>query len=340
MDTAQPSQAAETDPNVQLENAADAFKAFDGIDKPRDEHGKFTPKEQPEEEEAEEEEAEAEDAEADDEADDEEAEEAHPLPPSWGSDDKELWETLPPETQARIAEREGERDRGLNLKLQETANARKAAEARAAEVSAKLEQLDNVIGTVEDIYKVPEPDPRAFGYGTQQFNEPAYRVAHQQWQQAEQVLAQLNQQREVTRKEQQEAEAKAFAEWKQQVEAQFAPKLLAEVPELKETGKAEPLLRDLVSYAIQSGIPEDVFAPDAQDAITSAQILLLWKAQQYDKVRSGNAAPKPKPAGPAIKPGVSSPRSAQKAARRQKAFDRLDREGSIEAGAAVFKQFL
>lgn len=340
MDTAQPLAAAETDPNVQLATAADAFKAFDVVDKPRDEHGKFAPKEQPEEE-AEEEEAEAaEEAEADDEADDEAAEEAQPLPPSWGAEDQELWEALPPEAQAKIAEREGERDRGLNLKLQEIANTRKAAEARVAEVSTKLEHLDNVIGTVESIYKVPEPDPRAFGYGTQQFNEPAYRVAHQQWQQAEQVLAQLEQQREVARKEHQEVEAKAFAEWKQQHDAEFIPKLLAEVPELKEANKAEPLLRDLVSYAIQSGIPEDVFAPEAQEAITSAQILLLWKAQQFDKLRGNKTAPKPKPTGPAIKPGVSSPRSAQKTARRQKAFDRLDREGSIEAGAAVFKQFL
>lgn len=350
MDTAQAHAPAETDPDAIIESAANAFKAFDNpvIAQPRDETGKFS-REQPEGtdedeattdlEAAEETAEEGEDADLD-EDEQEAAEPAQPMPPSWGAEDAELWETLSPEAQAKIAAREGERDRGLNMKLQETANARKAAEAKAAEVSTRLEDLTRVIETVEAIYKTPEPDPRAFGYGTQQFNEPAYRAAHQQWQQTEQVLAQLNQQREAATTERSKAEAEAFAEWKQQQEQQFAPKLLADVPELKEAEKAGPLLHNLIKYAIDSGIPEDVFAESAQEEITSAQLHLLWKAQQFDKLRANKTAPKPKPAGPAVKPGVSSPRSAQKASRVKRDFDRLDREGSIEAGAAVFKHFL
>ena len=343
MDTAQLSGAAETDPNALLQNAANAFKAFDNPApaQPRDEAGRFA-SEQPQE--IEDDEPEAIEAEGEVAEDDEDAQEAaepaQPMPPSWGADDAELWESLPPETQAKIAAREGERDRGLNLKLQEAANVRKAVEQRAAELSTKLEDLDRVIGTVEAIYKTPEPDPRAFGYGTQQFNEAAFIAAHQQWQQSESLLAQLNEQRSATAKEQSEAEAKAFTEWKQQHEAQFAPKLLADVPELTDPAKGEPMLRDMITYAIENGIPEDVFAPEAQDELTSAQLHILWKAREYDRLRASNAAPKPKPAGPAVKPGVSSPRSAQKVARRQKDFDRLAREGSIEAGAAVFKHFL
>lgn len=342
MDTAQALAPAETDPNAQLETAADAFKVF--LDptaaRPRDERGRFASDEEtPEAEEPEAVETVEGEAVEEDEADEEAAEPAQPLPPSWGAEDAELWSTLPPEVQARVAEREGERDRGLNLKLQETANSRREAILAAKEAQTKRQEYLTALETVEAIYKSPEPDPRAFGYGTQQYNEAAFLVAHRQWQQNEQALAQFNEQRESISKKAAEDEAKAFSEWKQQHETEFAPKLLADVPELKDAGKAGPLLNDLVAYAVRNGIPEDTFAPGSEDEITSAQLHILWKAHQFDRLRDAKAAPKPKPsAGPAVRPGVSSPRSAQKAARVQSAHDRLAREGSVEAGAAVFKQ--
>lgn len=349
MDTAQAFAPAETDPNVQLENAADAFKAFlnPTSAQPRDETGRFAKEEQPDEtpeanlEAADETEAEEGSDEAVEDSEAEEAaDEAQPMPPSWGAEDAELWNSLPPETQAKIATREGERDRGLNLKLQESANERKAARLAAQEAQTKRNEYLTALETVEALYKEPEPDPRAFGYGTAQFNEGGFRAAHHQWQQNSQALAQFAEQREALQREATDAEASAFGEWKQQHEAEYAPKLLADVPDLKDAAKADPLLRELVTYAIANGIPQDVFDEGAQDQITSAQLHLLWKAQEFDRLRATKTAPKPRPAaGPAVKPGVSSPRSAQKAAQTQKARDRLAREGSIEAGAAVFKQF-
>lgn len=345
MDTAQALAPAETDPNVQLENAAAAFRAVDSpvSTRPRDDNGKFV-SEQPDEtdspDETELDAADADEGEGGEETEDEQeaADEAQPMPPSWGAEDAELWNTLSPEAQAKIAEREGERDRGLNLKLQESANERKAARLASQEAQTKRNEYLRALETVTALYEVPKPDPRAFGYGTQQYNAVAYATAHAEYEQNTQALAQFKEQRDAISRQAQEDEAAAFKEWKSDHEAQYAPKLLTDVPELKDVAKAEPLLRELVNYAITQGIPEDVFAEDAQDQITSGQLHLLWKAQQFDKLRATKTAPKPKPsAGPAVKPGVSSPRSAQKAARTQRIMDRLDREGSIEAGAAMFK---
>jgi hypothetical protein len=348
MDTAQPAMAAETDPNAQLAQAADAFKAFttEAPIRPRDEQGRFASDAPEEQEEPAQTNDQADEADYEDEGEleaDEAAEEpAQPMPPSWGADDAELWASLPPEAQARIAEREGERDRGINLKLQEAAQTRKAFEARVGEASNRLEELDRVIGVVETLYKRPEPDPRAFGYGTQQFNQAAYQVAYQQWQQDANVIAQLEQQRVAAATEQSKLADETFTAWKQEHEAEYAPKFLADVPDLKDAAKAEPLMRDIVDYAIKSGIPAELFAEENQKNVTSAQLHILWKAQQYDNLRATKAqtAPKPKPAGPVVKPGVSSPRSATKAARRARDFDRLSREGSIDAGAAVFKHLM
>lgn len=352
-DTAQALAPAETDPNAQIQNAVDAFKAFDNPSaaQPRGEDGKWvkTGSGQPDEDEAgaedeDEPEAQAEgepedEAEGDEDAEAGAADEAQPLPPSWGADDQELWNSLPPEARAKIAEREGERDRGLNLKLQENALATKAAKAKADEFSTKLDDLTRVIGTVEALYKTPEPDARAFGYGTVQFNEAAYIAAHQQWQQTENVLAQLNEQRETARKEASEAEAAQYSEWLNGHNAEFAPQFVELAPDLKDNAKAASVFNSVFDYAKKHGVDPAMFEGDRVKEIPLGHVLAYYKAMKFDELRAAKAPAKPKPAGPAVKPGVSSPRSAQKAARQQKAFDRLAREGSIEAGAAVFRNF-
>lgn len=348
MDTAQPGTAAETDPNAQLANAADAFKAFTSplSSQPRDETGKFTGPEPEDDGEDTDATEEAEEADYGDEGEPEEEEAAEetaqPMPPSWPEDKAEIWQSLPADTQAFIAERDAEQLRATNAKFQEAANVRKAHEAKVQEAATRLEELTRHVGMVEDLYRTPQPDARAFGYGTPQYNEAAFIAAHQQWQQTESTLAQLKQQQGALAEQQTKMEADAFTEWKREHEAEFAPKFIADVPELQDQAKAEPALRGLVDYAIKNGIPADLFGEGNQQNITSAQLHLIWKAQQFDSLRANKAttAAKPRQAGPVVKPGVSSPRSATKAARRQKDFDRLSREGSIDAGAAMFKHFL
>lgn len=345
MDTAQPAMAAETDPNAQLAQAADAFKAFttDTPIRPRDDQGRFASEEPEEQEETAE--VVADEADYDDgepEAEEAAEETAQPMPPSWPEDKAELWQTLPADTQAFIAERDAEQLRATNAKFQEAANVRKAHEAKVQEAAIKLDELSRHVALIENLYRTPQPDARAFGYGTPQYNEAAFIAAHQQWQQTENTLAQLQQQQGRLTEEQNKAQAEAFAEWKREHEAEYAPKFVADMPDLQDAAKAEPALRGLVDYAIKNGIPPELFAEDNQQNITSAQLHLIWKAQQFDNLRANKAtsAPKPRQAGPVVKPGVSSPRSATKAARRQRDFDRLSREGSIDAGAAVFKHLL
>lgn len=341
MDTAQLSGAAETDPNVAIANAADAFKAFtaDLPIQPRDEQGRFASAEEPEavaEDEIDGDEPEvAEEAEEDEQ---EAAEEAQPMPPSWPADKAEIWEALPAEARSFVAERDAEQLRAVNAKFQDAANVRKAAEALQAEAQTNRTQYAEALETLMAAIQPVKPDPRAFGAGTGQYNSEAYAIALAEYDTAQNTFAQLQQQRNAIKAEAAKQDNVQFEAWKQELEAQFAPKFMADVPDLTDAAKAEPLMRELVTYAIANGIPESTFAPDEQKFITSAQLHILWKAQQFDKLRTSPPAAKPKPAGPVVKPGVSSPRSAQKAAQRQIAHDRLAREGSIEAGAAVFKQ--
>jgi hypothetical protein len=334
-DTAQLPGAAETDT---LAAAAQAFRTFNPdpveTDEPlRDDRGRFAPVE-----EAEEAEAPADATEADDEEDEQQAaEDAQPMPPSWPADQAEHWNELPADTQAFIAKREAERDQGLNLKMQESANARKAAEAARDEANANrtkyAEQLDTLISAIQPV----KPDPRAYGLGTGQYHQEAFELAKVEYEQQSEAIAQLAEQRDAIRSAEKQEQDQQFQAWRQEQEAQYAPKFIADFPELTDPVKADPALRGLVDYAVKNGIPADTFAEENQTRIMSAELHILWKAMQFDKLRDSRQEPKPKPAGPAVKPGVSSPRSAQKAASRQRNFDRLSREGSVEAGAAVFK---
>jgi hypothetical protein len=355
MDTAQPL-AAETDTNAQIANAAKAFLAVDNpyAVQPRDNQGRFAGEAQEPKEDGEEQTEEAEasqnedealevdegDEDSDYEADDAE-EPAQPLPPSWPEDMAETWKTLPAETQSYLAQRDAEQTRALNAKFQEIANARKAAEAEArSEAQAKRDALAQELERVEYAFRQlagVEPDPRAFGYGTTQFNQAAYTAAYQQWQEGSQTVAQLEQQRKSVIEEKAKEAEQEFAQWKQGIESEWAPKLLQHVPELSDPAKGAPAIHALIDYAKANGIPEDTFAEANQANITSPELLMIWKAMQYDKARTGKAKAKPAPS-PVVKPGVSSPRSAQKTVAAQKRRDHLAKTGSIEAGAAIFRE--
>src|SRR6185437_11151006 len=111
-----------------------------------------------------------------------EAEELPPIEPprSWTKEAKDRWAGLPRETQEYLAQRESERDRGLQRSQNEIAEQRKAAQAarEAAEQARKdyearlpalMQALDGVnqqnfadIRTMDDVVKLQSEDPFRF----------------------------------------------------------------------------------------------------------------------------------------------------------------------------------
>lgn len=152
-------------------------------DRPRDETGKFVAqaKESEAPSEGEEPEAEADDA-APEEASGEEVE-AEPEtaiepPASWTADAKEHFAKLPPDLQKYVSERESDREKGINAKLSEAAEARKKYDAaeqataqerqQYAENLTKLYQFQQVIdpvladGNQTDWAKLRRDDPAGY----------------------------------------------------------------------------------------------------------------------------------------------------------------------------------
>lgn len=347
-DTAQPGLAAE---NVELGIAADAFKSF--LDpqpaQQRDDQGRFAPSDaaEPEDEEDDAGELPADD-DIDEQIDDgEAADEAQPdptdMPSSWSKEDADLWASLPAEAQAKIAEREAQRDQGLNTKLQEAANARKAGEAQLAEANANRDSYAKAIDTVLSLVQPQQPNPYDYGLGTQAFDRDSYEHAKFQYDQQAAIITQLTQQRETISAQQAEEAQEAARARHQEIEEAWFPRLVADVPDLTDPAKSAETVNSIIRFAVDNGIPQEAFS--SAEAVNSAEMRIAWMAMQYarqetakGRVKAGN--PPPKPASPAVKPGGITPRKTIQAGRLNKAQSRLAQEGTVEAGAAVFKHFL
>jgi hypothetical protein len=346
-DTAQPLAAAETEAVDPIAAAADAFKSFDRSapetpERPRGPDGKFvSTAEQPAEEiEAEETEQSAPEAEShDEEPTAEAAEEAQPepvdLPTSWPAEHAETWQSLPPETQAIIAEREGQRDAAVNAKFQEAANLRKANEAEINEAKANRQRFAEAADFLLSVVQPQKPPATMLDPNSSDYNPDAYHLASRRYEEQAALLQNVAQQRaQLAQQEQAEAQ-KAREARIAEINDKAMPELVKLVPEFSDPAKAQPAFLELAQYALAQGVPQET----ELSAFTAVELSLLAKARKYDEMMAAKAKvqPKaPKPAAPVVRPGVATPKSAVEQQQRKKAFERLDREGSVEAGAAAF----
>lgn len=350
-DTAQPS-AAETPLHEQIDSAASAIRAMRTVNQPRDEQGRFageepTEPERPEEapplEDGDAELPEVEDGEEYDETEEHEAEgpdedqpEAVEMPKSWSKDDEELWQGLPPAAQAKIAEREGQRDAAIQSKFQEVANARKEYESKLAEANQSRDKWAQDYDLLVAELSLPEPDPRQYGLGTQHYDRDAYDMARLQWQESTEKLNSFKEQREQIRQRQQQEEMEAWNARKSEINARFEPELLSIMPELTDREKAAPAVRSLVEWGLEQGLQPEQFAEENLPYITAAELRILALAKEAIDAKSGVKKAPPKKQ-PNIRPGVATPRAAQKSVQKQKAMERLQTEGSFEAAAAAMR---
>jgi hypothetical protein len=349
-DTAQPATAAETEPVSKadaLASAADAFKVSLGQAPqrelpPRADDGRFTSPTAGEEIEAADEGEQPEPAaESQEEGQEPEgaAEEAQPadvsLPTSWPAEQAELWQTLPPEARAVIAEREGQRDAAVNAKFQEAANLRKAHEAEINEAQSNRRAYAEAAELVLSIVQPQMPPRTMLDPNSGDYDPDAY---HYQKATYEDTLAFLSHHRNQLGQVRAQEEGARF----NAINSATRDAFIKDVPDVTDQAKAPAALQGLMEYAVQMGAPPETF----QTPTTALEWHVLWKAREYDRLQAAKAKvtaePKPEPrkAQPAVRPGVTTPKSAIENQQRGKAMDRLRREGTVDAGAQALKHLL
>jgi hypothetical protein len=349
-ETAQPSQAAESEvASDPMADAANAFKSYNP-DAPtreevlRDEKGRFASAEAEQEIEAEDEEqsepeAESQDSEQDD---GEAADEAQPeveLPPSWPSEMAEEWQTLPAPVREKIVAREAEREAAVNAKFQEAANVRKANEAVITEAQTNRQRFAEAADFLMSVVQPQMPPASMLDARSSDYNPDEYHLLDRRYKEQVGLLQGVAQQRaQIAQQEQSEAENARQARIAE-LNEKAMPDLTKLVPDFSDPDKADTAFTDLARYALGQGVPEET----ELSAFTAVELKLLAKARKYDEMMAAKAKVTPKaakPAAPVVKPGVTTPRAAVEQMKRKQAFDRLDRDGSIEAGADVWKSFL
>lgn len=285
----------------QFETAAQVEQS----EKPRAPNGQFAPRTEsaPQEQDAGPETVPGENVEADP------AEELPPIEPprSWSKEDKELFASLPRETQERVFERERSRESDFLRRQNEAAEKSKALEAKEQAAEQARQQYEQAaqnalnilqsqqaaefadIKTDADVIKLATDDPFRFA----QWQARQYAIQ----QQAEQVHK-LNAERQTKDREQ-------FEAWSKEQDSQFEKQF----PEFSDKDKAGKAREGIMSYLTNEvGVPSDVlpklWASDPlfrdhrmQRVVYDA---MRWNAAQQ-KAKQAVATPKP----PVQRPGTA-----------------------------------
>lgn len=260
----------------------------------------------------------------------EQAEPAIDPPASWSAEYAETFKTLPPALQKVISERESERESGVNRKLQEAAEQRKAYEARQREVDQYAQtygqQLQTALQAVQAQIHADFPEVRSAADLVRLQREDPLRFqefqARQMVVQESAALLQQQQQR------QQAAQQKALQDW---ARGEWT-KLTTEVPEWgKDEGLAIREMNEIRSHAIKMGIPEqEAMAPWSAPAVMMARESMLYRKAKSDAAKA-KIANLPK----VVKPGMAPEAGEAERARADAARSRLTKTGSLDDAAAA-----
>lgn len=218
-------------------------------------------------------------------------------------------------------------------KTQAIAEARKVAEAEAAQAREERQRYAQTLQVLEAQLKAAQPPEIDW--------DRLYQENPVEWvRQRELVRTRQEQQAWVENQRRALAEKQALEE--QQVAEQTLEversKLLEQLPEWRDATKARAEKAKIVSYATEKlGFTTD----EISDLYDARAVLALRKAMLYDEVmsRQQNLRPKIQQKAKPMKAGVSVPVTT-KSVKSRDALSKLQRSGSTRDAAAVFEQFL
>jgi hypothetical protein len=218
-------------------------------------------------------------------------------------------------------------------KTQAIAEARKVAEAEAAQAREERQRYAQTLQVLEAQLKSAQPPEIDW--------DRLYQENPVEWvRQRELVRTRQEQQAWVENQRRALAEKQALEE--QQVAEQTLEvertKLLEQLPEWRDSTKARAEKAKIVSYATEKlGFTTD----EISDLYDARAVLALRKAMLYDEVmsRQQNLRPKIQQKAKPMKAGVSVPVTT-KSVKSRDALSKLQRSGSTRDAAAVFEQFL
>ena len=262
-------------------------------------------------------------------------------PRSWSKEDKELFNSLPRETQERVSDRERSRESDFLRRQSEATEKSKALEAKEQAAEQARQQYESAaqnalqvlqqqqasefadIKTQADVRKLATDDPFRFAQ---------FQAFQMQIQAQAQEVDNLNRQR-------QESERKTFDTWSKEQDDKFSKRF----PEFNDPEKGPKLRTQVQTYLTKEiGVPEDKLPQLWANHLFRDEMFqrVIYDASRFhdaqQRAKSAVAAPKPAPQ----RPGVASEKGSttQEAIRAaQQRLNGAKGNAALEAGVSLLR---
>jgi hypothetical protein len=252
-------------------------------------------------------------------------------PASWRPADHEMFRSLPPALQRRIASREQQRERAVNEALRESAAHRRSIEGERAAFEAERQQLRHrldslILGaqhelaaefadirTPADLVALAQKDPARYA---------VLRARQDALQHAQAEQTQLH----ARAVEQQSAQLQTVIEQEKKA-------LIEKRPDLRDKSVRDRLARDLKEYAVGLGYTAEQFDGN----LSHVNLLVLEKAMLYDRAQRARAQAVSRNVPRVQTPGTAATRGERASDARTAKLNRLGRTGRIEDAVGLLR---
>lgn len=253
-------------------------------------------------------------------------------PASWDAEAKKVFATLPPDAQRVIAERESHREKAINAKASEAAQARKQSEGLVAEYTNLHRQFAEQLDTYAQAFTPQRPDYSLLATDPQAYAHQMamYEAATAQRDDLMQRAAQARQQAEQIEK----AQLESF-------QREEGARIVQAIPDFSDPAKAQKLWGDYSATAKALGYDDDLINQARAVDVIGLKTATEWrtKAEKWDALQASKmAAVRDAKGKPRVAtPGVAQPKGSARAQGLQDSMSRLRKSGSLDDAAAAFR---
>lgn len=198
--------------------------------------------------------------------------EAIQAPVSMSKEHVELFKVLPPDQQKFIVERESQRDKGLQAKMTENAEVRKAAEVAYDQAEQERQHYARSLDVMLSKGLPPKPGADLLDPLSNTYDPDKFHLENAKHDAAMQDRQQLLYQADQTKQQQFQADNQKYTAFVNEQNT-----ILAET--LPEWNTNPTIKQDILSYATTAG-----YLPDQLKGASAVDIVTLNKAMAYDKI--------------------------------------------------------
>ncbi len=251
-------------------------------------------------------------------------------PQSWDAEAKAKFEALPRDLQEVVLARETDRDKAVQRSVQEAADARKLAQAKAVEAESVTQikaVLDQIVPIAVDTFRYKWTDWTPARQAEMARTDPAAYIARKAEFDAE--AAEMARLTAVNHHTQQAA-------YDQFIRTETA-KLAVVAPALFDQKQGHDRRRALSAYLVAEGVPADQVGQLDANTLRLAHKALLWDEAQAKAATAARPARSASPhATPPVRPAAASAAPSRQRS-REAAIQRLDQTGSVDDAVRALK---